>query len=252
VRVEGREEEQDEALRLTGDVLVKLGKNVHVQAFGLDTRLRGNLRVIRAEQREPRAEGELDLVEGFFEIYGQRLEIERGTMIFNGPLDDPTISVRAVREIDELSADKITVGIELSGRAQNLTSNVYSNPSMSEAEALSYLMFGRPLAGTSAEDGSALSSTAYALGLRQAGLITNQIGQVVGLDELEVTGRNQNTTELVAGKQINTRLYARYAYGVFSKLGRLLLRYRLSEALAIEVGVGESQSMDILYTIETD
>jgi translocation and assembly module TamB len=121
---------------------------------------------------------------------------------------------------------------------------------MSEADALSYLLTGRPLADATTADGSNLSNTAYSLGLRQAALITNQIGQTVGLDELTVSGSNQNTTELVAGKQINADLYARYAYGVFTRLGHLLLRYRISQSFAIEIGAGETQSMDILYTIE--
>ena len=93
-----------------------------------------------------------------------------------------------------------------------------------------------------------LSNAAFSLGLSQAALITNQIGRAVGLDELTVGG-NQNNTELIAGKQINARLYARYSYGVFQQLGTLLLRYRLSEHVSVEVGSGEHQSLDILYSI---
>jgi translocation and assembly module TamB len=56
----------------------------------------------------------------------------------------------------------------------------------------------------------------------------------------------------VAGKQINDRLYARYAYGVFSRLGMVILRYRLSERVSLEAGAGENQSIDILYTVEKE
>ena len=249
VSVEGREEKATGAARVTGEVDLLLGDSVHIQAFGLDTNLEGELHMILPENREPAALGELRLVDGFFQMYGQRLEIEQGTMVFAGPLDDPRINLRAVREIDDVSG-AITVGIELRGSAQNLTSSIYSNPAMLEAEALSYLLLGRPLGEATSADGNALANSAYALGLRGAGAITNQIGQSVGLDELAVRGNNQNTAELVSGKQINSRLYARYAYGVFSKLGNLLLRYRLSESFAIEMSSGEAQSMDILYTIE--
>jgi autotransporter translocation and assembly factor TamB len=47
-------------------------------------------------------------------------------------------------------------------------------------------------------------------------------------------------------------VYARYTYGVFSRVGALLLRYRLTEHLTLDAGVGETQSIDILYTIERD
>ena len=73
-----------------------------------------------------------------------------------------------------------------------------------------------------------------------------------GLDELTIGGSNQNTTELIAGKQLNSRLYARYVCGVFSRLGKLLLRYRLSASFSVELGAGENQSMDLLYTIEKE
>ncbi len=249
VTVTGRTKAPKSSIPVTGEVELQLGENVHINAFGLDTHLEGDLRFTVAENRAPRAEGELELVDGVFSAYGQELTIEKGTMIFTGPLDDPIISIRAIREVDGPEGP-VTAGLELRGRAQNVSSSVFSRPAMSEADALSYLVIGRPLEEATAADGSMLSGTAYALGLRQATAITNQVGQNLGLDQLAVAGSNQSTTELVAGKQINSRLYVRYAYGVFTEIGNLLLRYRLSDRLTIEAGTGESQSMDLLYMIE--
>jgi translocation and assembly module TamB len=249
VSVAGREAEATETIAVSGEVDVVLSENVHISAFGLDTNVEGRLKFTLAEGREPRANGKLNLVNGVFEAYGQRLTIDEGTMTFTGPLDDPVIFVRAVREIESLSGT-IRAGIELRGRAQNLSSSVFSSPSMSEADALSYLILGRPLEDATAADGSMLSGTAFALGLRQATVITNQIGQTLGLDQLMVAGNSQSTTALVAGKQLSSRVYLRYAYGVFSQVGNLLLRYKLSKRLTIEAGTGESQSMDLLYIVE--
>ena len=251
VTVVGREEDVREATRISGDVDVVLGESFHLQAFGLDTDLEGEMRFILREDREPQGRGEVRLVDGFFEAYGQRLEIEQGTMIFNGPLDDPLINIRATRRVESIDGT-VVAGINLSGRAQELNSSIYSEPAMSEADALSYLVLGRPLEDASADEGNNLADSAYSLGLRQAALITNQIGQTVGIDELTIGGSNQNTTELVAGKQLNSRLHARYAYGVFTRLGKLLLRYRLSDSFSVELGAGENQSMDLLYTIEKE
>jgi translocation and assembly module TamB len=249
VTVIGRKKEVRETIPLSGKVDMILSENVHINAFGLDSKVEGELEFTLREGRDPRANGELKLVDGVFTAYGQRLTIDEGTLTFNGPLDNPVIFVRAVRTIDSLSGT-IKAGIELRGRAQNLSSSVFSSPTMSEADALSYLILGRPLEDASAADGSMLSGTAFALGLRQATAITNQIGQTLGLDQLAVAGSNQSTTALVAGKQINSRLYVRYAYGVFSQIGNLLLRYKLSKRLTIEAGTGESQSMDLLYLVE--
>jgi translocation and assembly module TamB len=129
---------------------------------------------------------------------------------------------------------------------------VFAEPAMAEADALSYLVIGRPLNEATEAQGGDLSGAALALGLKQATRLTQQIGQTVGLDQLAVTGDGGDSTALVAGKQINSRVYARYTYGVFSRVGALLLRYRLTEHLTLEAGVGETQSIDILYTIERD
>lgn len=249
VRVEGREAPVAAGIPLSGDVNLLLNENVHINAFGLDSNVEGALRFRLARNRDPRAEGELKLVGGVFTAYGQRLTIEEGTLTFTGPLDDPLIFVRAVREIEDLDGT-VKAGLELRGRASNITSTVYSSPSMSQADALSYLVLGRPLEEATTADGSMLSGTAYALGLRQATMITGQIGQTLGLDQFAVSGSNQSTTSLVAGKQVNSRLYVRYAYGVFTQIGSLLLRYKLSKRLTIEAGTGESQSMDLLYLVE--
>ncbi|MDH3408126.1 MAG: translocation/assembly module TamB domain-containing protein, partial [Gammaproteobacteria bacterium] len=113
-------------------------------------------------------------------------------------------------------------------------------------------VIGRPLNQATESEGGELSGAAVALGLRQATRLTEQIGQAVGLDQLSLTGDGGETTALVAGKQINSRLYARYAYGVFSRLGTLVLRYKLSRRVALEAGAGETQSIDVLYSVEKD
>lgn len=249
VIVDGRENQAEMEIPVTGQADVALGKRVHVSALGLDTKLTGQLRITVPENRRLRAEGKLTLVDGVFEAYGQRLTITDGSMLFTGPLDNPFVNVRAVRKIESIEGT-ITAGIDLRGPAQNLVASVFSEPSMAESDALSYLVLGRPLAQSTATEGSELSGAAVALGLRQATRITGQIGQALGLDELDVSGDGSSTTSLVAGKQVNSRLYLRYAYGVFSQLGSVLLRYRLSRRLTLETSTGESPSMDLLYLVE--
>lgn len=249
VTVLGRADQAETEIPLTGQADFVLGKNVHVEALGLDTKLEGQLNVSVSENQQIRADGKLTLVDGVFEAYGQRLTITDGSMLFTGPLDNPFVSVRAIRTIE--SADgTVTAGIDLRGPAQNLVASVFSEPTMAESDALSYLVLGRPLEQSTATEGGQLSGAAVALGLRQAARITNQIGQAFGLDQLEVAGSGGSTTALVAGKQVSSRLYVRYAYGVFSQLGSVLLRYRLSRRLTLETSTGETQSMDILYLVE--
>ena len=228
-----------------------LGDEFSFRALGLATRLEGELLVRTRPNRPTELVGELALEEGTFDAFGLKLEILDGTLTFTGPVDDPIVDVTAVRVIDTIDGT-VTAGVRVQGRAQNLTTTVFAEPAMAEADALSYLVIGRPLNEATEAQGGDLSGAAVALGLKQSARLTQQIGQSIGLDQLSVTGDGGDATALVAGKQINSRVYARYTYGVFSRVGALLLRYRLTERLTLEAGVGETQSIDILYTVERD
>ncbi len=252
VVVIGRDESPSgEPTKIDGVAKLTFGDRVHVNAFGLDTKLLGNLQVRMYKDRPISAEGKVSLVEGVFSAYGQKLTIEEGTLTFTGPLDNPIVDVKAVRVIESFDA-QVKAGIHLQGRAQQISSTVYAEPAMAEADAISYLIVGRPLSQATQSEGNELSSAALALGVGQAGRVTEQIGQALGLDQLTVAGDGGDATALVAGKQLNSRLHARYAYGVFSRLGTLLIRYRLSKRLTLEAGAGEAQSIDLLYLVEKE
>ena len=249
VKVVGRAAQEEPNRRITGDTTLVLGEDVHVQALGLDTKLRGDLAIRLQQDRAASAEGQITLVGGSFSAYGRNLTIDEGTLTFTGPLDNPLVDVRAIRIIESFDAP-VTAGIHLRGRAQSLTSTVYSDPTMGEADALAYLVLGRPLEQASGAEGDQLSAAAIGLGVKQAARVTEQIGQTLGLDQLTLAGDGGDTTALVAGKQLNRRLHARYAYGVFSRLGTLLLRYQMTQRLTLEAGAGEEQSIDLLYLVE--
>ena len=249
VTVLGREESAAEPVRVSAEARLVLGDQVKGQAFGLDTGLQGTLDIKIANDRPITAEGQVTLVGGVFTAYGQKLTIQEGTLTFTGALDNPLVNVRAVRIIESFEGP-VTTGIHPQGRAQSISSSVFSDPAMSEADALSYLVVGRPLNQATETEGGELSNAALALGVRQAARVTEQIGQTLGLDQLALAGNGGDTTALVAGKQINSRLHARYAYGVFSRLGTLLLRYKMSRRLTLEAGAGEIQSINILYSVE--
>jgi translocation and assembly module TamB len=223
---------------------------VHINAMGLDSDLQGSLLVRKQPEREPAAEGKIRLVNGSFTAYGRELAIREGELTFTGPLNDPIVDVQAVRSIETIDGP-VVAGIRLTGRAQDLTATVFSEPAMADADALSYLVVGRPLNQATEAESQDLSGAAVALGLRQANRLVDQIGQSIGLDELSMAGDGGESTALIAGKKLNRRLYARYSYGVFSRLGSFLLRYRMTDKFTLEAATGENHSIDVVYSIET-
>ena len=56
----------------------------------------------------------------------------------------------------------------------------------------------------------------------------------------------------MAGKYLSPKLYIRYSYGLFNRIGGLLLRFKFNERLSVETRSGDQKSMDLLYTVEKD
>jgi translocation and assembly module TamB len=225
------------------DVKAVLGDDVHVSAFGLQTGVSGELRIEGGSLRPYTGHGRVSLHDGRYTAYGQKLEIERGELAFNGPLDKPNLDVRAVRKMPD-----VTAGVQLTGQPYQLKSSVFSDPPLSDAEALSYLLTGQPLGNVSTNEGDMLNKAAFALGLSQAGVIVSQIRNTLGLDKLVVEG-GPESGRIVAGKNLGNRLFVEYGYGIVDQLGRLLLRYRLNERLTLESTSGSVNTLDVIYTV---
>ena len=219
-----------------------LGDDIQFSGFGLTTGLEGAVQLRGGTHAPYTGQGRLGLVGGRYEAYGQELEIERGYLIFSGPLDEPLLDIRAVRRTPD-----VTAGIQLSGTPSRLQSDVFSEPELGDAEALSYLLTGRPLSNSmSADEGDTLNKAAFALGLSGAGLITSQIQSQLGLETLTIEG-TRDDSRLVAGKRLNDRLLVEYGYGLVDQLGTLLLRYQLNDRLVLESRTGTVSNLDILY-----
>ena len=248
---------QARPLQLRTAIEFTLGDDVRYSGLNLDTTVGGELRVTTAPDASTNATGTLRL-DGTYDAYGQELEIEQGQLLFSGPLDDPGLDVRAVRmpETNGFGSGVTEVGVELTGTLKQPRTRVFSTPAMSEADALSYLLFGRPVSGSNAamgtEETSTLQTAALTLGLQQALPVVQRFGNTLGLDELTVQSTDTDAGALMAGKYLSPRVYIRYSYGLFNRIGGFLLRFQVNERLSIETRSGEQESMDLFYTIEKE
>jgi translocation and assembly module TamB len=245
--VHGREQpELAHPLNVRAQLDVVLGDDVRYAGGNVNAKVTGTLSLDYESERRASAVGALTLT-GQYDAYGNPLDLERGQLIFAGPWDNPALDVRAVRRIEQ-----ITVGVQLVGTLKAPESNIFSDPAMSEADALSYLLFGRPLEDSVGGETATLQSAALAMGLLQALPAIERIGTSLGFDEFSIRGTNTDAGALMAGKYLGPDLYLRYSYGLFNRIGGLLLRYRINDRLSLETQSGEQKSMDLLYTVEKD
>ncbi|MDX1594629.1 MAG: translocation/assembly module TamB domain-containing protein, partial [Gammaproteobacteria bacterium] len=92
--------EPADPLSLDASLRLVLGEQVRFEGFGLAGRVTGALDIEQRPDDLPLAQGELRLVDGSFNRYGQDLRIDSGRVLYaNSPLDNPGIDARAVREV---------------------------------------------------------------------------------------------------------------------------------------------------------
>ncbi len=230
---------------------IVLGDDVSFEGFGLTTALAGSLTLSQSLAADPTAvtgDGVITLKDGRFAAFGQRLEIERGSLVFAGTVTDPGLDVKAGRVINYEGRD-VTVGVLLSGTLSRIQTRIYSDPAMGELDALSYLTTGKPLSAAGAGDRSMVSNTAIGLGLSQALPVVQKLGSALSVDEIGLDSAGPGGTAVVIGEQVGDDLYIRYTYGIFDKLGTVRATYRLNRRLSLEASSGEEQGLDLIYSI---
>jgi translocation and assembly module TamB len=241
---------KDAPLNIKPNVTIELGDKVKFTGFGLDARLEGKLRVLRTRQ-DIIAEGVLSVVDGVYKAYGQNLKIERGRLIFNGPLNNPGLDVRAVREVED---GDIKVGISLAGTVQQPESTLFSTPTQTQSDTLSYLLTGRAMSSVSGSQSSLLMDAITGLGIAGGESLAQQLGGSLGLDEVGLKAKNGNfdQSELALGKRLGARLYVRYIVGLFDSLQRVAITYQINKHLQVEAQTGLQQGIDLIYKVDTN
>ena len=237
------------------NIVLDPGPNFQVQGHGLVTRLSGLL-TLQAEGRgaTPRLTGELRTVNGTYRAYGQRLNIEEGTMRFTGAYDNPALDIRAVRP--NLTQ---VVGVQIGGTAQLPVVRLYSDPDLPDSEKLSWLILGH--AGTNGGAETALlQQAALALFSGKGGAPTDGLVRAFGLDEVSL-GRAATTNldgsagseaTVKLGKRISRDFYVAYERSLAGTLGTFYVFYDLSRRFTLRGESGEQSAVDLIFTARYD
>ena len=224
-------------------VQLDLGNDFALQGYGITTRLRGQLQISNG----PSIRGEIHTVNGRYRAWGQSLDVESGTIRFSGPYANPAIDIVAFRPNLEVKA-----GVKVTGSANNPRVTLFSEPEMSDAEKLSWLVMGRSAAAGGAE--TALLQQA-ALALLSGGGGTGNFAGQLGLDEVGLKGPSEDGEQgaaLTVGKRLSKDLYVAYEQSLNGAMGTLFIFYDLSRRLTLRGQTGEQTAVDLIYTRTKD
>lgn len=270
--------EKPSGWRLYSDITVTLGKNVHVQAHGVDAYASGQVTLINKPNSSMIAAGKIAIDKGSFSVYGKTLKISKDSTInyAHDTLDNPLLNIQATKSIPissatgfNVSGSEIIVGISATGNLKTPKITFFSKPAtLSQSEVLSYIVLGyaNQSSGTSGNTDfllralSAASITSQGLLGKQN--IASQIQSGLGLNELGVESETsvdalgnplQHQSAFVVGKHLTKNLYLRYSFGITDAVNVFQVRYIFNKNWAIQADSSVlGNGADILYTIEKD
>ena len=242
------EKPQSAGIPINSNLIVHVGNNVRIDAFGLKARLTGDLKVAQDKQGLG-LNGQINIPSGRFHAYGQDLIVRKGELLFSGPPDQPLLNIEAIRNPDA-TEDDVIAGVRVTGTADEPKAEIFSDPAMSQQMALSYLLRGQGL-DSEQSDSAAMTSMLIGMGVAQSGQVVGKIGETFGVSNLALDTQGVgDSSQVVVSGYVLPGLQVKYGVGIFDSLATLTLRYRLMPKLYLEAVSGVDQALDLLYQFE--
>lgn len=269
--------------RVDYQLKLKLGQSVELNMYGLTGKLQGDLAFGGHSNAPLRGVGNLNIIDGKYQAYGQNLTISKGQLLFTGGLiSNPGVNLTAIRTFNNSSLDsadfssanagglsstfdnRLTVGIRATGQIRHPKVVLFSSSSsLSQSDILSMLVLGRPSGqiGTSggAADGQMLvgALSSMSLGSSSANNLFSNLEHAIGLDNLgiekvshydEDSGTVSNSNVFVLRKNISPKLTMQYGFGFGDSSYLIRFRYLLTKTWSLQVeSSANGNGADILY-----
>lgn len=236
------------------NLALDLGKQLRLKGRGIDTSLQGTLKLSNPQGRLA-LNGTVRTVRGTYKAYGQNLRIERGEIMFGGPLDDPRLDIYAVRpNLD------VNVGVAITGTALNPRVRLASDTDMSDTERLSWLVMGRAPDNLGEADTALLQRAALALLAGDGESPTDKVLGAIGLTDFGMrhdtsttsSGATVQSTIFNVGKQLSNRWYVGYERSINAAAGNWQLIYRVAQRFTLRAQSGTDNAIDAIWSWRWD
>lgn len=237
-------------MAINADIKIHIGDDVKLNAYGLKTDLNGDL-MVRQGAQGLGLYGQVYLKNGSYASFGQDLVIRKGMINFGGLPSQPSLDIEAIRNPEAIEDTNVTAGVKISGLADSPEVKIFSEPGMSQDQALSYILTGRSLESGGDASGNSIAAALIGMSLSKSSKLVGGVGSAFGLNDLSVTtaGIGDNT-KVVASASLTPKFRVKYGVGIFAPLTELTLRYRLAPSLYLQWMSSINQAVDLMYRFE--
>lgn len=182
------------------DITVVADRRIFVRGRGLDAELGGRLQLAGYTSNVIPA-GQFELVRGRLDVLGRRLTLTEGTIALQGDF------VPVVRLVATTDTDEGQVSIIVDGPLSAPEILFESEAGLPQDEVIAQLLFGRGLGSLTPLQAARLASAVATLSGRDGGFFDN-LRDNFGLDDLDLTSRDDGTVALRAGRYLTENLYS--------------------------------------------
>ncbi len=231
---------------ITLNLALQAANRIFVRGRGVDAQLGGSL-VLRGTAAQPIANGGFEVVRGRLDILGRQLDFKHGKLFFNGSVE-PLLDMEAVAD-----ADGVTVSVTVTGRASKPTFKFSSVPELPEDEVVARLLFNKSLAKLSPVQLAQLASEVDKIGGLSSGpSAVDQVKGALGVDVLDVSGNDQSSAAVSAGKYVDENTYVGVRQGTSASSSRVIIDHDLTDNLKARGELGADGNSKIGIGVEWD
>jgi len=230
------------------DLTVVAGDDVHVDAYGLRGDISGKLAIQGQPGRQLVGNGTLSVHNGSFTVYGKRLKIDLGRLLFTGgPLTNPGVELRS-----EKKGEKVTTGVLIDGFLQRPEMHFYSSPIMEQSAVVANLLESTAIGGETRQDTGFIGTAASKVGLGGMVPYLQNIKKITMIDEIKLeSGDTYDSFSLVFGSWLTPDFYVSYGKDLVKEAGSFNTRYTLGKGFFFLTETGSLHSGgDIKYEFE--
>ena len=223
------------------EITVRLltGEDVRIDVYGLRGRITGELELASLPDRPLTGRGTLNVNDGSFGLYGRRLQIDVGRLLFTGStLTNPGIELQS-----EKRDGSATVGLAVEGFLQSPRISFHSHPYMEQSVILSRLLEKTAVGGETREETGFIGSMATKAGLGGLVPYLQDVKELTMIDEVSLeTGNGHDDLSLVFGSWLTPRFYVSYGKNMLDESATFNTRYLLGKGFSIKTETGPLQS----------
>lgn len=201
---------------LVGKIKLHIPRNTWIKDEDMHIEISGDLEMIKHPSFFELF-GTMDVVRGQYDLFGRTFVINEGTITFEGGEEMmPRVNINASYTFRNTDQVQQTLDVTITGTAEEPTVKfTVDGSSISEGDALSYILFGKSMNELSMAQQENVSGAGNLAGKAAASLLSSQLtsylGKKLNVDYIEVKGSGDfNNATVVVGKYITNNLFMSY------------------------------------------